>query len=268
MISTIMLIDGAVYGLIGMFAGLMAGLLGIGGGIIVVPGLAFIFQHVAFIPKDSIMHVAAGSSLAVMILTSQSSLRAHFRLNGVKWEAFNKLWPGIIVGTVCGALLAHLIPTHWLKVLFALFLILVAIKMLTDLHVTHPERFPPNWVNRGFSFFVGLISGLLGVGGGMLIIPYLTYCGIAIRNIAAVSNLCSFTVAVVGTMVFILTGWQEMSLTPYATGYIYWPAVLWVAIPSVIFAPLGAKLNYIIPVKVLKYGFIVILTITAINMFF
>ena len=263
-----LLLNVVVYALIGAFAGLMAGILGIGGGIVVVPGLVLVFQHSQLIPTDLIMHVAAGTSLAVMILTSQSSLRAHLKLGDVLWTIFNKLWPGIVVGTILGALIATWIPTHWLKIIFAVFLFLVAIKMLTDMHVAHPESFPSKWINRLISFLIGLKSGLLGVGGGVLIVPYLTYCGVGVRKIAAVSNLCTLTVAVVGTMVFMITGQHEMHSIPYSTGYIYWPAVLWVAMSSSLTAPLGARLNYTVPVKQLKYGFILILLITATNMLF
>lgn len=268
MITADLLLNGVVYAFIGAFAGIMAGVLGIGGGVIVVPGLVFVFQHNHIIPDDIGMHVAAGTSLAVMIVTSQSSLRAHLKLGDVLWTIFNKLWPGIVLGTIAGALIAYVMPTYWLKIIFAVFLFLVAFKMITDLHVTHPERFPSTWINRLVSFLIGLKSGMLGVGGGVLIIPYLTYCGIAVRKIAAVSNLCTLTVAIVGTIVFMITGQKEMSSVPYSTGYVYWPAVLWVAIPSSLIAPLGAKLNYMIPVKQLKYGFIVILIITATKMLF
>ncbi|TAL59076.1 MAG: sulfite exporter TauE/SafE family protein [Legionella sp.] len=268
MIMADMLLHGAIYAFIGAFAGLMSGILGIGGGVVVVPGLVFLFQHSHIIPEDAIMHVAAGTSLAVMIITSQSSLRAHLKLGEVLWPVFKKLWLGIALGTIAGALLATLLSTYWLKIIFACFLFLIALKMLTDMHVAHPERFPPNWVNRLVSFLIGLKSGLLGVGGGVLIIPYLTYCGIEVRKIAPVSNLCTFTVAVVGTIAFTLTGFQEMRSVPFALGYVYWPAVLWVAIPSSLIAPWGAKLNYKLPIKQLKYGFIVILILTATKMLF
>lgn len=268
MILSNLLLYGSIYVFLGVFAGLMSGILGIGGGVVVVPGLVFVFQHSKLIPEDALMHVAAGTSLAVMIITSQSSLRAHLKLGEVLWSVFNKLWPGIVLGTIAGALVATYIPTYWLKIIFACFLLLIALKMMTDMHVSHPEHFPPNWVNRLVSFLIGFKSGLLGVGGGVLIIPYLTYCGVAVRKIAAVSNLCTFTVAIVGTIVFMLTGMQSMHSVSYATGYVYWPAVVAVAIPSSLIAPLGAKLNYIAPVHYLKYGFIVILIITAIKMLY
>ena len=259
---------GSIYAAIGIFAGLMAGILGIGGGIIVVPGLVLIFQLNHVIPENIIMHVAAGTSLAVMIFTSLASLQAHYKLGEILWSTFHKLWPGIIFGTICGAVLAEFIPTEWLKIIFALFLLSVAVKMLMDVHVTHTHHFPKNWINSLVSYAIGLKSGLLGVGGGVLIIPYLTYCGVEVRKIAAVSNLCTLTVALVGTTVFIITGLHETATIEYASGYIYWPAVLLVAIPSALIAPLGAKLNYILPVQQLKYGFVVILTLTALKMLF
>lgn len=268
MIFPDVLLNGSVYVLIGVFAGLMAGVLGIGGGIIVVPGLAFIFHYNHLIPEQLIMRAAAGSSLAIMIFTTQSSLKAHLKMGAVLWPLFNKLWPGIVLGVISGAWLASLIPIHWLKYLFSILLFLVALKMLAEIHVTQPGSFPRSWITRMVSYFIGLMSGLLGIGGGILSVPFLTYCGVDIRKIAAVSNLCTLTVALVGTIVFMMTGYHAMSTVLYSTGFIYWPAVLAVAIPSSIAAPLGAKLNYVLPVTQLKFVFIVILIATATNLLF
>ncbi|MDI9819538.1 MULTISPECIES: sulfite exporter TauE/SafE family protein [unclassified Legionella] len=266
MILTEIATSGTVYALIGAFAGLMSGILGIGGGVIVVPGLLFIFRHNPDFPTHIIMHMAAGTSLAVMLFTSQSSIRAHYKLNGILWSAYKRLWPGIVVGTILGALCADLLPTHWLKILFGLFLLFVAVKMLSGLHVTHPHRFPNTWINGLVSSLIGFKSGLLGVGGGTLIIPYLNYCGIEMRRIAAVSALCTMTVAILGTITCIITGSNEIDLPAYSTGYVYWPAVVCVAIPSTLFAPIGAKLTYIIPVKQLKFAFVAILLLTAVDL--
>lgn len=263
-----LLLHGAIYAFIGTFAGLMAGILGIGGGLIVVPGLAFMFQQTQVIPEDIIMHVAAGSSLAVMIITSQASLRAHSLLGDVLWSVFKKLWPGIMPGTILGAMAAEWISTYWLKIVFAVFLLTVALKMITDAKVSHPEQFPKNWVNHLINLAIGFQSGLLGVGGGILIIPYLTYCGIPIRKIAAISNLCSLTVALLGSIAFMITGYHETTTIPHTTGYVYWPAVLLIGLFSSITAPLGAHLNYKLPIHQLKYGFIVILILTAMKMLF
>lgn len=259
---------GSVYLFIGVFAGLMAGILGIGGGVIVVPGLVFVFHYTQFIPEQAIMHVAAGTSLAVMVSTAFAALLAHHKVGIILWPIFNKLWSGIVAGVISGVILAVFIPASWLKVLFALFLLFVAFKMVTNIHVSYPEQFPGVWLNRLISYIIGLQSGLLGVGGGILIIPYLTYWGIAARNIAPVSNLCSMTVGFVGAVTCMITGSMAQTAIPYATGYVYWPAVLLIAIPSSLIAPLGAKLNYVLPLSQLKYGFIVILFLTAIKMLF
>ncbi len=259
---------GLIYIGIGAFAGIMAGVLGIGGGIVVVPGLLYIFHASHLIPDELSMQVAAGTSLAIMILTSQSSLRAHLTYGEMMWPVFNKLWPGLLIGTVFGVLLAHWIPTLWLKLIFALFLLAVAFKMLTEVEVTHPYQFPGKGLNHLINGFTGLLSGLLGIGGGILTVTYLTYCGIPVRKIAGVTNLCTLVVAVVGTLMFMITGISFTADIPYSTGYVYWPAVLFVAIPSMWFAPVGAGLNYKLPPKQLRYGFIIVLIVTAANMIF
>lgn len=257
-----------IYLFIGAFAGLMAGVLGVGGGIIVVPGLAFIFQQQQIIPLHLTMYVAAGSSLMVMIFTSLAALKTHHKLGNILWPIYNKLWPGLIAGVICGAFLSGLISKRGLECLFAFFIIFVALKMLSDVHVNHAVKNPGTWLNRLISYFIGLISGLLGVGGGVLIIPYLTYCGIDGRKIAPVSNLCTFTVGLVGALAFMVNGAHNMSLIPYSTGYVYWPAVAMVGLSSSFMAPIGAKLNYILPMKQLKFTFVLILFITAIEMLF
>ncbi|CEG58931.1 sulfite exporter TauE/SafE family protein [Legionella fallonii] len=263
-----LLFHGVIYAVIGVFAGFMAGILGIGGGIIVVPGLAFLFQINHSIPESSIMHVATGTSLAVITCTAQASLRAHHTMGEVLWSVFYRLLPGVILGAISGAVLAAFVSTYWLKIIFAVFLLCVACKMLFDKQAERPQKAPKPWLDRLVSYFIGLKSGLLGVGGGILTIPYLTYCGVPIRKIPAISNLCGITVASVGTIIFIITGWHAMATVPYSTGYIYWPAVFWIAIPSSLTAPFGARLNYVLPVKQLRYVFIMLLLLTAIKMLF
>lgn len=268
MILTSIIENGAVYAMTGAFAGFMAGVLGIGGGMIVVPALVYIFHHSQITPASMEMHLAAGSSLAIMIFTAQASVRSHHHQGGILWHIYKPLWPGLIIGTICGAIIAACLPTHWLKILFGLFLLAIAIKMAANIHTTHPHRFPSKWINRAVSFLIGLKSGILGIGGGAVIIPYLNYCGIDVKKIPALSSLCTLTVATVGTLAFIITGSHQAGLPFYSTGYVYWTAVVWVAIPSVLFAPIGARLTYILPVQQLKYGFTAILLIAAIDLLF
>lgn len=266
MIIPPLLIDGVLYVVAGVFAGLMSGMMGIGGGIIVVPALLMIFQHNASISADFAMHMAVGTSLAIMIFTSQSSVRAHYKHGDILWSAYRQLAPGIAIGTLVGGILAVFIPTEWLKILLIVFLLVVAAKMFFDRNAIHPQRYPSRWLNALVSFSIGLKSGLLGLGGGLLIVPYLTYSGVNIRKIAAVSALCTLTVSLVGTIVFIMTGIYEPGLPFGSLGYVYLFAVLCMAVPSSLAAPLGARLSYKLPVRQLKYGFIVLLIITAINL--
>ena len=254
------------YVLTGAFTGLMSGIIGIGGGVIIVPALLYLFGHNAIVPDEALMHFAVGSSLAIMIFTSLSSIRSHCKLGDVLWHVYQRMWPGIVVGVILGALLANFIPTYWLKIFFGLFLLAVSWKMVKGINVGQPleENFPRAWVNRLVSFAIGFKSGLLGVGGGTLIIPYLTYCGVDPRKIAAVSSMCTMTVAVLGTLIFMISSLSVPHLVSWSTGYVYWPAVGWVAIPSMLCAPLGARLSYVLPVK--QLGFVVILVVTAISL--
>ncbi len=256
----------AIYVVAGVGAGLLSGILGIGGGIVVVPSLLFIFSHDPAFPPSLVMHFAAGTSLAVMLFTSQSAIRAHYQLNAILWDVYKRLWPGIVVGTLCGALLADFLATYWLKIFFGVFLLFVAFRMLAPVQVTDSHHFPRRWINGLVSFLIGFKSGLLGVGGGALIIPYLSYCGLEMRKIAPISALCTLTVAAIGTITFIVTGFNEMDLPAYSMGYIYWPAVVCIAIFSSFFAPLGAKLTYILPVQKLRYGFVGVLVLTAVHL--
>lgn len=260
-----MFTEALLYGLAGAFAGLMSGILGIGGGVVVVPALLFIFELSGVIPESLAMHMAAGSSLAIIVFTSFAAVRAHYRIEPILWWVYQRLWLGIVIGTTCGVVIASHLSMQILRNLFGVFLLLVAYKMATSKDRGHRGHFPSPWVNRFVTLFIGLCSGLLGVGGGIMIIPYLTYCGIDPRRIAPISSLCTMTVAWIGTITFMFSA-HEVTLPQYATGYVYWPAVLCAAITSVLFAPMGAKLSYILPLKVLRYVFVVILLLTAIGL--
>ena len=249
----------------GALAGLMAGLLGIGGGLVLVPALIFIFSHTQVIPSGLVMHMAAGTTLASMMFSAFSSVKAHAKRGRVLWPVYRSLAPGIIVGIISGAVLADCLPTQILKTLFGSMLLLIVIKMLIPLGI-RKARFPRRWIHRVVSFFIGLKSGLLGIGGGAVIIPYLTYCGVNMRKTAAISSVCSLTVAVVGCLVYCFTGFGEQGLPAYSVGYVYWPAALVIALFSSLFAPIGARLTYALPLRQLKRAFILFLLVTAIHL--
>ncbi len=258
--------SGVVYAVLGAFAGLMAGVLGIGGGIIIVPALAYVYSHQAGFPPDKILHLAAGTSLAIMVITSQFSVRAHHHRKKIAWDVYKKLWPGIVIGAVAGAFLADQLHSRVINIIFALFILLICAKTFFDRQKIRPHKYPPAWIHHFVTFIVGLKSGLLGLGGGVLIIPYLTFCGVEVRSIAAISALCTMTIAIVGSIAYMITGFNEPALPPFTTGYVYWPAVIAVAVPSGFFAPIGVSLTYRLPVYHLKMAFIIFLLMVAIDM--
>ncbi|CDZ76314.1 Sulfite exporter TauE/SafE [Legionella massiliensis] len=255
-------INGLAYALAGVFAGLSAGLLGVGGGIVVVPTLMFLFQYNHDVAQNLIMPVAIGTSLAVMIFTAYASVRAHQKQKGVQWEIYKRLAVGIILGTITGAFIVKKLPTNEIKIIFALFLLSIAVKMLLSIikkATTTGHGFPKAWLNHLTSYVIGCLSGLLGIGGGAMVVPYLNHCGLDIREIIPVSAIVTVTVAIIGTLSYIIVGFYTPDLPAYSSGFVYWPAVFCIALTSVFFAPIGARLAYILPTNLLKCCFILLL---------
>lgn len=244
----------------------MAGALGLGGGLVVVPGLVFFFQLAAVIPSEAVMHAAIASSLAVVFFTSLASLNSHRKHSEVLWSVFYKLAPGLALGACLGGFCSSLISTANLKLIFIVFLLGVALKMCLDVHRQQKVLVLPSWLYYVLSVLIGSLAALVGVGGGVLLIPLLTYMGIPSRQIAPLSNLGGLIVAFVGMSSLMIGGLRAMADIHYTLGFVYWPAVLGITIPSSLMAPFGAKLNYVLPMHYLKYGFIVILILTAIKM--
>lgn len=256
----------ALYMLAGCFTGFLSGLFGLGGGIIVVPALLSIFHLTHAIPDALCMHFAVGTSLAIMLWTALASIHAHTKQGAILWPVFFRLIKGVIIGVIIGGIVANFISTEVLKLIFGIFLILISWKIIHSIHQTHAHGFPRPLIHHLVSFAIGFKSGLLGVGGGALIIPYLTWCGVDIRKIASISAACTLIVSLFGSLVFSLTGLETNQHIPFTIGHIYWPAVLFMAIPSMLTARIGARLNYKLPVKQLRIIFAVILFITGVNM--
>lgn len=260
-----MIVTALVYLSISIIAGLMVGVLGIGGGLVIIPGLLFIFQTHQLVPMDSLMHVASASSLVIMSFIALVSIRSHYYTGEISWSVFNKLWVGLGLGTLVGVLLADYMPNSVLELIFGLFLLCIAGKMLFDLTLKRDGHFPKAWVNFLMTCFVGLWSGLLGIGGGALMVPYLNYCGLEYRKIAVITNLCTLVIGIIGSVMTMILGIENSVDLPYSTGYVYWPAVFLVTIPSIFVAPLGVKLNYMLPIKFLRYGLISVLFLIAVT---
>jgi uncharacterized protein len=254
--------------LLGIVVGIMAGLLGIGGGGIMVPVLASIFIYQG-IPKGSVMHLALGTSMACIILTSFSSMRSHHKNGAVNWSLVKIMAVGMVVGTFLATFLTAYLSAKALAIFFALFMAYVSIKMFSN----QKSQTGSGDINRTeltlVTLGIGAISALVSIGGGSLTVPYLTWRGINIRNAIATSAALGFFIAIAGTIGYLINGKLNTISTEaiaYTWGYIYLPAVLLVSIPSYFTAPLGAKLTQQLPIGVLKKIFGVLLMALSIKM--
>ena len=244
--------------LLGIFAGILAGLFGIGGGVLVVPGLLFLFKLLDF-PDSVIMRFAIATSLGIMSCTALSSVWAHHRHKNIEWALFGHIIPGIIFGTIAGALLTQVMHSRWLELLFGLFLIAVSIKMFFGFHAEETHHKMPNEIILLIvGSLIGFKSGLLGIGGGSLSVPFLKYCGLSMRKAAGTSATFTLTVALTGSITFLLSI-HGHTVPGGTTGYLYWPAFLLVAPFTAFFAPVGAKLSTHLPDSFLRKLFSVLL---------
>lgn len=255
----------------GAVAGCLSGLFGLGGGLIVVPALAFSFDLMHVFPGN-VMHVAEGTSLAVMVVTTASSSFSHYKRGNTLFDLVKRLVPGIVIGVVIGASLAHMIPSDTLRIVFAFFLLFVTARMfLMSYWYKHnhdqAEQQPTLLSSSIISLCVGCLSGLLGIGAGSLLVPYLTVYHFKMKNIAASSATCSLPIAIVGAISYMILGQGKID-HPFMTGYIDWSAFVFIAVASMLAAPWGARLASTVNSLLLKRIFTVILLVLAINMFY
>lgn len=235
----------------GAIAGLLAGLLGVGGGIVIVPVLVFVFSLQGIAPEVSV-HLAIGTSLATIVATAVSSIRAHHRRGAVLWPVFQRLAPGIVVGALAGAVVADLLSSDSLRRVFGGFAVLVALQMAFSRR-PQPHRELPGPLGLSIvGAFIGAVSALVGIGGGSLSVPFMSWCNVSMRNAVATSAATGLPIAVAGAVGFVITGWGEDQLPAFATGYVYWPAFLGIVAMSSLVAPLGARLAHSVPTVTLK----------------
>ncbi len=250
---------------VGAIAGVLAGLLGVGGGLVIVPMLIFCFTRLG-LPSASIMHVALGTSMASIVFTSVSSFWSHHKRGAVAWGAVGRLVPGILAGTFCGTFVASSLSTNWLKGFFAAFLAFVSVQMLRD-KKPKPSRdlpgMPGMFVVGGA---IGLVSSLVGIGGGTLSVPFLMWCNLPGHRAIGTSAAIGFPIALAGSLGYLVNGWSASSLPPHAVGYIYWPALACIVAASVLTAPLGVRLAHRLPVARLKRVFAVLLIVVGVRM--
>jgi uncharacterized membrane protein YfcA len=246
-----------MYIALGAFAGVLAGLLGVGGGLIIVPVLTFIFtaQH---LPDAHILHLALGTSLASIMFTSVSSLRAHHQRGAVDWFVVRRITLGIMFGTFGGSWIAAQLSTHFLKVFFVVFLYYVAVQMLLNIKPKPHRQLPGRMAMFSVGGLIGIISSLVGIGGGSMSVPFLIWCNVAMHRAIGTSAAIGFPIALAGAAGYVVNG-LSAELPPYSLGFVYLPALIGVAATSIITAPLGARLAHSLPVGGLKKIFAILL---------
>ncbi len=253
------------YLLVGSGAGVLAGLLGVGGGVVIVPVLVWVFRHNGF--DDSLlMQLAVGTSLGTIVVTSLSSIRAHQRRNAILWPVVLRLAPGIVAGAWLGAVIAGALPSPVLQRVFAVFIILIGLQMASGRQPMGGGRLPGAAGMLGAGGVIGTVSALVGIGGGSLTVPFLTWAGVQMRNAVATSAACGLPIALAGTLGFVVEGWHNPVLPAGSTGYLYWPALLGVVSASFLTAPIGARLAHSLPVKALKRVFALLLLVLGVRM--
>ncbi|MEZ0575569.1 sulfite exporter TauE/SafE family protein [Halodesulfovibrio aestuarii] len=260
MISVVLL-----YLAVGAFAGVLAGLLGIGGGLVIVPLLVFSFT-LQGIPQEVLMHLALGTSLASIIFTSVASYRAHDKRGAVRWDVFRLVTPGIIVGGLVGAGVASYMSSGLLKGIFVCFLYYVGSQMLLGIKPKASRELPGTAGLAGAGGVIGMVSSIVGIGGGTMSVPFLSFCNVPMHAAIGTASAIGLPIALAGTLGYVVSGFSDPVTPAYSLGYVYIPALLGIICASWFTAPLGAKLAHALPVAKLSKIFAVLLFVVATKM--
>jgi len=247
-----------IYLAVGAVAGILAGLLGIGGGLVIVPMLVFCMTWQQ-IPHELIMHLALGTSMASIIFTSVSSFMAHHKRGAVQWTVVQRIVAGILTGTFLGTCIAARLSTNFLKGFFVIFLYYVAVQMLLDKKPGASRDFPGKTGMFAVGNVIGIVSSLVGIGGGTLSVPFMIWCNLAVHKAIGTSAAIGFPIAIAGTIGYIYNGWNAPGLPEYSFGYIWLPSLAGIVCASVLTAPLGVHLAHSLPVSRLKRIFAILL---------
>jgi uncharacterized membrane protein YfcA len=252
---------------LGVVSGFLAGLLGIGGGMLMVPFLTLILGQRG-VPAGMAVKMAIATSMATIIFTSLSSVRAHHARGAVRWDLARSLTPGLVGGgLLAGAGAFAVLKGQGLALIFTLFIGYSALQMLRD-RKPRPGRQMPGW--RGQTAAgggIGFLSGLLGAGGAFVSVPFMTWCNVPIRQAVGTSAALGFPIALANTLGYLIGGWGLPAALPGAVGYLYLPALLLIACASVLLAPLGARAAHGMDVTKLKRVFALLLLGLAVYMF-
>lgn len=253
---------------LGAIAGLLSGIFGIGGGLVIVPTLLFCFKYLGISPEVAI-HMAIGTSLAIILITASNSVYGHHSRGSVDWNVFKKIFISLVIGTILGSLISNLLSAKVLEIIFSIYLVLVSIKMFFDVKVKdQEEKETKNILFKTVGFIIGFKSAILGIGGGTISIPFLTWRGFSMQKAVGVSAALGLPIALFGSLSQIYNGYNTIGLPDYSLGYLYLPAFLGVISTSSFTAHLGAKLSHSLPQDKTKKAFSFFLLIVAFKIIF
>lgn len=250
------------YATTGVVAGTLAGLLGVGGGLVIVPTLLWIFAERGFGPSVS-TQLAIGTSLAVIVFSAVSSVSAHHARGAVEWRLVARLAGGIVVGAALGAWLATLVDGRRLLYLYVAFVVLAGIQIFVGGEVKARRREPSRAVLVLAGAVIGGVSSLFGIGGGTLTVPFLLWCGRDVRHVVGTAAACGLPIATSGAVTFATVGYGNASLPEHSVGFVHMPALVAIAMSSVLMARVGARWAHTIPRARLRRIFAVVLWVVA-----
>jgi len=254
-----------IYLLTGAAAGLLAGLFGVGGGMVMVPALALVLPA-AGVPADAVMQVAVATSLAVIALTAISSMSSHHRHGAVRWPVVRSMGLGLVLGSLAGAFVADALASRTLALLVGCGALLVALQMFLDARPRVARALPGRAGLTAAGGLIGLLSALVGIGGGSLTVPFLGWRGLGIREAVGTSAACGVPIAWAGALGFVVAGWDRVDLPAPHLGYVSLQGFAGLAVASVLLAPLGARLAHRLPPRLLKRGFALLLVGVGLKM--
>jgi uncharacterized protein len=239
------------YAAVGAVVGFFAGLLGIGGGAIMVPLLVMLFEAQG-LPREQVLHLAVGSGMATILLTSVSSVRAHAARGALRWDLIRAITPGILVGGLVGSAVAGAIPTRLFAVLFCVVVYIASANMLLE-RKPQPSRAAPGAAGMFLAgFLISAASAFAAIGGAFMTVPFMLYCNVPLLQAIGCAAAIGFPIALAGTVGFVASGVAHGGLPAWSVGYVYLPAVAGIALTSVLLAPAGAALAHRMKTRTLK----------------
>ena len=255
----------AAYAVSGACIGVFAGMLGVGGGMTIVPVFAIMFGAQHFAPNH-IVHISLATAMASIIFTSAASVREHHKRNAVDWSVVVRMAPGMLVGTLGATLVSGWVPQRVLALCFAFIVTLAGLQIGLNRKPKAARTLPGTLPMFGVGLFIGIVAGLVSAGGAFLSMPFMVLCGVPIITAIGTGAALSVPVAIMGSIGYVISGWNAEGLPPYSLGFIYLPALIAMVCTSMLTAPFGARLAHRLPVQILRRCFAVLLFVLAARM--